>query len=278
MKVYPKGGLIGKSVHLIRAVRELRISLYAANACYFLVLSVFPGLLLLLSLLRYTPVEVEQLAAFFAGVLPESFLEGAEELILLTYDNTGGATVGISAAAALWSASRGIYGVRLGLNGIYGTEENRGYFYTRFLSALYLLFFLAVLLLTLGLQVFGSQLRAFLDRTVHSGSFASGKVMGFRLPVLLTVQSGFFAAMFMALPSRKNGFWESLPGAVLASAGWLVFSRAYSVYVEYFADRSNVYGSVYAIALSMLWLYCCMSIVFYGGALNVVLRDRRRKS
>ena len=77
--------------------------------------------------------------------------------------------------------------------------------------------------------------------------------------------------MFMARPNRRNLLWESLPGALLASVGWLVFSNLYSVYVEHFAHLTNVYGSVYAVALSMLWLYCCMSIVFYGGALNALL-------
>ena len=70
-----------------------------------------------------------------------------------------------------------------------------------------------------------------------------------------------------------DGF--SVPGALLASAGWLIFSDLYSIYVEKYASLTNIYGSVYAIALSMLWLYCCMSILFYGGALNQYLEDHR---
>ena len=62
-------------------------------------------------------------------------------------------------------------------------------------------------------------------------------------------------------------------GAVLACVGWLTFTRLFSFYVERFSHYSNVYGSVYAVALSMLWLYCCLSIVFYGGALNRLLMD-----
>ena len=48
------------------------------------------------------------------------------------------------------------------------------------------------------------------------------------------------------------------------------------MYVEHFAHLSNVYGSVYAVALSMLWLYCCVSIVFYGALLNRLLADRKK--
>lgn len=274
MREFPKGGLIGKAVHMGRTIADLHIPLYAANACYFIVLAVFPALLLLLGLLRYTPLEVERLGEMLAGILPEALLESAEELILITYDNTSGAALGLSAVTTLWSASRGIYGLLTGLNAVYGVGEDRGYFYTRFISVVYTFAFLLVLLLTLALHVFGTGLLAFLRRTSHPFLRFLMNMVDLRFFLLLFVQTAIFTAMFMALPNRKNRFWDSLPGALLASSGWLVFSDLYSIYVEHFAHLSNVYGSVYAVALSMLWLYCCMAIVFYGGALNRYLMER----
>ena len=275
MGQFPRGGIIGRSVRLFRMVQELQVPLHAANACYFMVLAVFPALVLLLGLLRYTPLEVERLGELLYGFLPEALAVGAEELILLTYDNTSGTVVGVSAVTVIWSSSRGIYGVLRGLNAIYGVTESRGYFQTRFLSVLYTLAFLLILLLTLGCHVFGTALLAVLERTAHPFVVFLVELIDFRFVLLLLLQTVLFAAMFMALPNRRNGFWESLPGALLASLGWLVFSKLYSVYVEHFAHLTNVYGSVYAVALSMLWLYCCMSIVFYGGALNALLSRGR---
>ena len=271
MRQFPRGGIIGKTMHFIRRVQALHIPLHAANACYFIVLAVFPALILLLGLLRYTPLEVERLGELLYGLLPEALAEGAEELILLTYDNTSGTVVGVSAATVLWSSSRGIYGVLTGLNAIYGVSEDRGYFQTRFLSVLYTLSFLLILLLTLGLHVFGTGLLAMLERTAHPFLLFLIRIIDVRFILLLVLQTAFFTAMFMALPNRRNLLWESLPGALLASVGWLLFSNLYSVYIEHFAHLTNIYGSVYAVALSMLWLYCCMSIVFYGGALNALL-------
>ena len=54
-----------------------------------------------------------------------------------------------------------------------------------------------------------------------------------------------------------------------------MFSDLYSLYVEYFPSYANIYGSVYAVALSMLWLYSCVSIVFYGGVLNRFLLSQK---
>ncbi len=273
MREFPKGGLIGKTVHFARSVSALKVPLYAANACYFIVLAVFPTLLLLLGVLQYTPLEVERLGELLTGVLPTAFLEGAEELILLTYDNISGTTLSITAVTALWSASRGVYGIVTGLNGIYGVEEDRGYLRTRLISVVYMFFFLVVLLLTLVLHVFGAGVLAFFQKLAPKVFGMLGRVIDLRFFLLLFVQTAFFTAMFMALPNRKNRFRDSVPGALLASSGWLVFSDLYSIYVENFASGRNLYGSVYAVALSMLWLYCCMAIVFYGGALNRYLME-----
>ena len=179
--------------------------------------------------------------------------------------------VGLSAATALWSASRGIYGLLTGLNAIYQVPENRSYLRTRLLCVLYTFAFLLVLLLTLVLHVFGTALLGLLsDSQVPLLRFLTG-IVDLRFFLLVFLQTALFSAMFMALPNRKNSLGDSLPGAFLASIGWLVFSHLFSVYVEYFPSYATIYGSVYAFALGMLWLYFCISIVFYGGVLNRLL-------
>ena len=273
MGEFPQGGLIGKSVHLWRRISGLRVPLYAANASFFMVLAVFPGLLLLLGLLRYTPLEVERLGEMLAGFLPEALAEGAEELILLTYDNTSGITLGVSVVTTVWSAGRGIYGMIAGLNAVYELEETRGYVQIRFLSVIYTFAFLLVLILTLGLHVFGTKLLVLLQKASHPLLRMVLGVVDLRFLLLLLLQTVVFTVLYMVLPNGKNRFGDSLPGAILASSGWLVFSDLYSIYVEHFAHLSNVYGSVYAVALSLLWLYFCMAILFYGGAWNKLLQE-----
>ena len=273
MRKFPEGGLIGKTVGLWRRISGFRVPLYAANASFFMVLSVFPGLLLLLGLLRYTSLDVERLGEMMAGFLPDALLESAEELILLTYDNTSGLTLGLSVVTTLWSASRGIYGIIGGLNAVYEAEENRGYVQVRFLSVIYTFAFLLVLLLTLGLHVFGTKLLLLLHRATHPFFAFLLEIIDLRFFLLLILQTGIFSVLYTVLPNGKNRFREGLPGALLASSGWLIFSDLYSVYVEHFAGLRNVYGSVYAVALNMLWLYFCMAIFFYGGVLNRILTD-----
>ena len=268
---FPRGGIIARAARTIRAVAALKIPLHAANAGFFIVLSVFPALLLMLSLLRYTHLEVGDLLELLSSILPEALWDTAEELIISTYQNASASVVGVSAVTALWSASRGIHGLLGGLNAVYGVTESRGYFYARAISLLYTFAFLIVMLLTLGLHVFGSSLIGLLTMIDNPVLIFLVDIIDLRFFLLLILQTLVFTLMFMALPDKPNRFWESLPGGLLASTGWLIFSDLYSIYVENFSGYANVYGSVYAVALSMLWLYCCLSILFYGGVLNQYL-------
>ena len=175
----------------------------------------------------------------------------------------------LSAVTALWSASRGIFGLLTGLNAIYAVSESRGYIYTRAISLFYTFAFLVVLLLTLVLHVFGTGLLTYVQSHAEGFWLFVLRLVDLRFFLLLILQTGLFTAIFMALPNRKNKFSDSLPGAFLASSGWLIFSHLFSLY----ADRFPLYNGTYALA-AMLWLYFCIYILFLGGVLNRLLMRR----
>ena len=258
----------------IRWLSSVHIPHLAANTGYFIILSVFPALLLILSGLRFTGLSVDTLLEILGMVLPQALMGTARELVYSVYENASGAVAGLSALTALWSSSRGVYGLLVGLNTIYGVSEDRGYFYTRAISILYTFAFEVVILLTLVLHVFGGTLTSFFQGIPNPAIQKLMNILDLRFGVLLVLQSLLFTLMFMIFPNRRNGFWESLPGGLFSCIGWMLFSNLYSVYVTHFPSYSNIYGSVYAIAISMLWLYCCLEILFFGGALNRLLMKK----
>lgn len=257
----------------IRWLSSVHIPHLAANTGYFIILSVFPALLLILSGLRFTGLPVDTLLEILGMVLPQALMGTARELVYGVYENASGAVAGLSALTALWSSSRGVYGLLVGLNTIYGVSEDRGYFYTRAISILYTFAFEVVILLTLVLHVFGGTLASFFQGIPNPAIQKLMNILDLRFGVLLVLQSLLFTLMFMIFPNRRNGFWESLPGGLFACIGWMLFSNLYSLYVTHFPSYANIYGSVYAIAISMLWLYCCLEIIFFGGALNRLLMN-----
>lgn len=251
-----------------RALSRLQIGLHASSAGFFLALSAFPGLLLLLGLLRYTALDTAALIDAAEGFLPEALLPYAEDLLRSIYANSSGVLVSLSALASLWSASRGVQGLLTGLNAVYGTDDDRGWLTTRLLCVGYTFAFLLVLALTLALHVFGRQIiTAFSTSSIPFLRFLAD-VVDLRFFLLLGLQTGLFTAIYTVFPNRPCRPTDSVPGALLASLGWLVFSNLYSLYIDYFGDHTHLYGQVYTMAISMLWLYCCLCIVYFGGAVN----------
>lgn len=277
MKEFPKGGLIGRTVHMVRRILELDIPLHAANAGFFIILSLFPALVLVLSLLRYTGLQVSSLVEVLSSVIPGPLMPTVENLVLSTYENSSGALVGVSALTAVWSASKGVHGLMKGLNTVYGVSEDRGWLYTRFISILYTFLFFGLLLLTLVLHVFGSTLLELLPISRSRLLRILTGIVDFRVILLLILQTVVFSLIFAFLPNGRNRIRDTVPGALLTSLGWLTISDLFSVYVENFASLQNIYGSVYTVALSMLWLYLCLSLIFYSAAFNQYLEDQKNK-
>ena len=275
MREFPKGGLIGKLWHLAKRIADLQIGLHASSAGFFLALSAFPGLLLLLGLLRYTTLEVSSLIGAVEGFLPEALLPYAEDLIRSIYVNSSGVLVSVSALTALWSASRGVHGLLTGLNAVYGTRDDRGWLRTRMICVGYTFAFLVVLAMTLALHVFGRQVITAFSRSPAPFLRFLADVVDLRFFLLLGLQTALFTAIFTVFPNRPCRAADSLPGALLSSLGWLTFSNLFSLYIDYFGDHTHIYGQVYTMVLGMLWLYFCLCIVFFGGAVNRFLAAMR---
>ncbi len=255
-------------------VMALDIPRYASHASFFIVLSLFPALVLALGILRHTGLGVDLLMELLQGFLPKALQEPAANLVTKTYRSTTGTVLSVSALTALWSASRGIHGLLLGLNNVYRVQETRSWLRTRLTAVFYTFAFLLVIILTLVLHLFGNHMITWLQLQDSFLFRLLEELIGWRFLLLLVIQTAVFTCVYMFLPNGHNRLVDALPGALLATIGWQVFTHLYSMYALVFPQLSVVYGSVYAVALGMLWLYICVSIVFYGGALNRYLSKK----
>lgn len=255
----------------------MKIRVHSAYTSFFLVLSVFPLLVLLFGLLGYTSLGLEEVMELISAFVPEAFLPMVGRIISGAYENTSAMVLSISVVTALWSASRSVLGVMEGLNAVYDVKEDRHYLVTRTISVVYTFLFLLVILMTLVLHVFGHAIMDFLRMTTDPILLFLMELIDLRYVFLLVLQSVVFTLMYAFLPNRHNRQVASIPGAVVATLGWTVFSDLFSLYVEFYPNYANIFGSVYAAALAMLWLYICVKIMFYGAALNRWLMERKEK-
>lgn len=256
-------------------LRPMQIPLHSAYTTFFLILSLFPFLLLFLGTLRYTPLDAGDLMRIVEGWLPQSLVPMVGTLVDSSYRHSSKTVVSISVAAALYSASRGMFGLRNGLNAVYAQPGHTSIFRMRGLSVVYTTAFLLLLVLTLAAYLLGTSLLDYLCMAANPALLFLMRLIDWKWLLLAALQSLLFTLMYAWLPARRNRLRSSWPGAIAASLGWLMYSGLFSVYMEHFSGYTNIYGSVYALALGMLWLYFGIAIFFCGGALNRYLLQHK---
>lgn len=232
-------------------------------------------MLSLLKLLVDSPDEIAALANEMAPNVISDFLSGYLEEIMSVSKLS--LTI-VSAITLLWSASKGVFAIIGGLNSIYEIKEERNYFALRFLAIFYTISFTLILVAVLLIMVFGKTISDFLLSSFPTLSGLVYVVSSLRFIVGFVFLTLFFMVVYKALPSGKIKFFEQFPGAIVSSAGWVSFSIVFSFFVNNFSNYSNIYGSLTAIIVLLLWLYICMYIMFFGAEINLYLSAKNKQA
>ncbi len=249
-----------------QAVSEAKLSVYAANAAFFLLLSLFPALALLLGLIGQLSFSWEDFFSFFANLIPPALIPLFQEAIANLYIGST-PLLSLSALTGLWSASRGIYGLAQGLCKISHIDPP-SYVRLRLLAIVYTLAFLFALIFTFAIYALGRWALLLLQSSqtpfVHILKYLLRGRVGFSFLFLCAL----FLLIYRTFPPGKKRFRQVLPGSLLAAGGWVLFSWLFSIWAAFFSSYSRIYGSVAVVAMTMLWLYFCLEIVLLGALLN----------
>ncbi len=254
-----------------RKVRDDFVSAFSAHAAFFVMISFFPFIMLLLTLLQYLPITESVLMETLTQIFPSSITSLIITIVSEVYDQASGTIISITAISALWSASRGILAIVKGLNSVYGIRETRSYFKLRLISSVYTFVFAIMMIITLIILVFGNRLYVWIESKIPLFRDLALLIISMRTMAGLLILTIFFLLLYIVIPNRSTKVYKELPGALVSAAGWMVFSYLFSFYIDNMSNYSRMYGSLTAIVLFMLWFYFCMHILFIGGEINVVL-------
>lgn len=266
---------------ILNTVSSHHTGAYAAQAAYFFVLSLIPIIILLLTMVQFTSVTMDDVMEAVLQVFPSS-VEGLIRSIVLEVYTRSGTIIPITILVAVWSAGKGVLSVTSGLNCIYNNTETRNYLYLRVRASFYTIIFILAIMLSLVLSVFGNSISAMLYQHVPFLSKVVDFIIKIRTVVSLVVLTVFWDMIYKFLPNRKNRakttMRKQLPGALFTACGWLLISFVFSVYLDIFTGFSSMYGSLTTIILIMLWLYGCMYIILLGGEVNALMEEFREES
>jgi membrane protein len=274
----PKSSWFKAGWRTIREFKEDDLNIWAAALTYQSVLSIFPALLVVVSLVGLVGRSAtDALTENVQSVAPAE----THEIVLnaiANVEHSRGAAGPLAVAGlglALWSASGYVAAFMRACNTIYDVPEGRPLWKTVPTR-------IAVTVVTLLL------LSVCAIAVVFTGSLAkqAGHALGVgeagvllwdyaKWPVLIVVVNFLFALLYWAAPNAKQGFKWITPGGVLAVVLWAMFSAAFAYYVANFGTYNKTYGTLAAVIVFLVWLWLTNMAILLGAEYNAEIERAR---
>jgi membrane protein len=267
-------GLWATLKRTVREFQEDNLTDWAAALTYYGLLSLFPALVALVSLLGLfgdPKTTTASLTEIITSIGPESAAETFEGPIdsIISNQSAAGFAFVFGLAIALWSASGYIGAFMRASNVIYETCEGRPFWKLRPLQlAVTLLMVVAVALLALGLVLTGPIVSAVAD-PIGLGSTAVDVWNVAKWPVMVAIFVLMVDLLYYASPNAKlRGFRWVTPGCLVALVIWAIASVAFAVYVSNFGSYDKTYGTLGGLIALLVWLWISNLAILFGHQLN----------
>lgn len=256
-------------------IKKDKIDMYSAQSSFFIIVSFFPFLMLLLCILNYTRISESFLLGLVYNLLPAKTQPLIISMINEIYHTSSFTLLSVTAVSAIWAAGKGFVSIIRGLNDVYDTGgETRNYFVLRFHATIYTVVLILLIMASLVLMVFGNRLLEFINLHWPLVGSVIYFFLKFRMLIFIGILTVFTLVLYKVVPNRKTKLRKELPGALFAGIGWSVYSYVFSIYVDMSSGFAVTYGSLATLVFIMLWLYACMNVLFIGAELNSFFQKR----
>lgn len=264
-------------IHLVVKIKNDDIFALASQLAYYLVLSFFPFIIFLITLVGFSSLSSAEVLEGLNAVLPSSIYDLTESIIREVFDKQYTGLLGASIVLALWTASSGFRAVIKGVNKAYNLKETRSFFKRSLISMLSVLALAITLLLALGMLVFGRIIGEYLQNIVPFYKIIVILWNIFRYAFVFILMILIFAAIYRVAPSKRLKWREVIPGAIFSTIGWIGLSFVFSFYINNFRNYSRFYGSLGAVFILMTWLFLVSMIFIIGVEINCVITETRKR-
>ncbi len=256
-------------------IGEDNVAIVSAGVAFYAFLAVFPAIISLISIygLAMDPQQIQSQIAQLSSMMPEEAY-GIIEKQVEEFASTSGAALGWGTAIgilfSLWSANKGIKSLFTGVDIAYNTKNTRGFLKQNGLTLLFTLGAIILVIISMALIV---AFPALVDQ-LGLPSQIEDIISWLRWIVLALIVVFFLSLIYMHAPARpRPRFKWVLTGAVLSTILWLIASWGFSYYVSNFGSYGEVYGSLSAVVVLLMWLFLTSFIILLGAEVNSVTEN-----
>ena len=253
-----------------------RITTYSAACAYYLFMSLVPVIMLLVSVLQYTPLTRDVVLEAVADYVPESLYEIVDYIVTSIY-NGGRVALTVSILLTLWSASACMKALLRGMDSVYDAERREDYIRFSLRACFYMVIFVFILLLSFFVMVYGGQILDMIEDRMpanHSLDFLFTLAKHLRFLIILALLALVFSLLYKWMPAKNLKYRRQLPGAVFSAVVWAAFSFIFSFYVS-LSDKFGAYGYIGTIMVAMIWIFYCFYFLLMGGFINHYIEMKR---
>ncbi|TJX14890.1 YihY/virulence factor BrkB family protein [Tissierella creatinini] len=261
--------------HLAFRIVDDNIPAIGAQLAYFLILSIFPFMIVLLNIISYTSIVEPEFIYGAVQFLPMDIQNIIVGFVNDIVSSSSQSLLSIAAIAGIWTASSGVSPVIRAINKAYDRKETRSFFVLKGISILFTIALLALFLLVIIALVFGE----FLGRRIFE-FLGYGQIflkiwenIRFIIPMIFMIL--IFALLYKFSPcssiKRSIKLRYAIPGAAFTTVGWVFISLLFSFYVQSFGKYATTYGSLGGVMVLLVWLYLSSMIMVLGGEINATI-------
>ena len=254
---------------------------HAAALTYYSLMSLFPALLLALSLLGLLgqyPETYDAILNYLRDVAPESVVTPLDDSLRTALQSKGTAAtaLAISVVIALYGVTGVLEAARRALNVVFEVESGRSFLHRKLTDVASAVVLLVLLLITLILVLVGGRFADDLLGFIGFGSTAAQIWSVVRWPAAVAVAMLVYSFLYYVTPDvQQRSFRWVTPGAAVGVLVWLIASFGLSFYISNIADVGAAYGAFAAPIVVVGWLWLSNVALLFGAVLNAEIeRDR----
>jgi len=264
-------------VHLIAKFEKDDVVALASQLAYYLVLSFFPFMLFLMTLVGFSDLSSSEILEALSVILPKTILELTQSTIKEVSDNQYTGLLGLSILLMIWTASSAFKAIIKSVNKAYNLKENRSFIKLSIISMLGILALALIIILALTMLVFGNVIGEYIKSSNQFYNIILIIWNIFRYAFIFIIMILIFASIYRLAPAKKLTWKEVISGSIFSTIGWIVVSFGFSFYIDNFNNYSRFYGSLGAVFILMTWLFLISMIIILGVEINFVTSEIKNK-
>jgi membrane protein len=254
-------------------ITESEMGTTSIVVAYYLLLSLFPLLIAIGNILPFLSISPNDVLPYVQELIPGQVYEFIGPAIEDLLTSSSGSLLSISALAAVWSASKSINALQIAMNKAFGVEQRSNFIVVRAVSFLIiLLFMIAIVGVTMVIGL-GKIILDFLQPIFNIQDEMIATFQTVKWPLTIIALLLILMLIYWIVPNAKVKLRSTLPGAIFATAGWMLLSQMFGLYARFFAAKISGYQIIGSFIVLMIWLNLAATIIVLGGIINAVVEE-----